>query len=357
MADHAVIMAGGAGTRLWPLSRANRPKQLLRLFEGKSLLRHSFERLAGFLDPSRISVITAEQHIGLVRAELPELPQTNLIGEPARRDTANAVCLSACLLEARDSDGVMGVFTADHLIPPQDRFRQTLERAYAVAAQEPDALITLGLTPKWPATGYGYVQRGKQLGDGVCQVAAFKEKPDRPTAERYLADGNYYWNSGMFVWKISAITAQFARHLPDSLNALRPVAASWGGPEAQNKLNRAYPKLQRISVDYAIMEKASRVLAVHMNCQWLDVGSLTSIADAFDKDAEGNARVAPNAMCVDAANNILISEDDHLITAFGVSDLVIVHTPDATLVCRRRDAERLKELVARISDTHGSTYS
>lgn len=356
MANHAVIMAGGAGTRLWPLSRSDRPKQLLRLFGGKSLLRHSYERLADFLEPQNINVITAERHIQLVREEIPELPEANLVGEPAVRDTANAVCLSACLLEAREKDGVMGIFTADHLISPQDQFRDTVETAFATAAEQRDALITLGLKPRWAATGYGYVQRGKSLGGPVYEVAAFKEKPDKETAERYVKDGAYYWNSGMFVWSIGAIVAEFERNLPGSIDALRPIARNWGAAGNKEELGRVFPTLEKISVDYAIMEKAGRVLVVEMPCDWLDVGSLTAVAEAFKPDAEGNTAVAPNAMFVDAKDNILIGEGDHLITAFGVRDLIIVHTPDATLVCRKQDAERLKELVTRISDTHGPKY-
>jgi mannose-1-phosphate guanylyltransferase len=356
MANHAVIMAGGAGTRLWPLSRADRPKQLLRLFGGKSLLRHSFERLADFIEAGNINVITAEQHLPLVHEELPELPAANLWGEPAVRDTANAVCLSACLLEKRDPEGVMGIFTADHLITPQERFREVTEKAYSAAARHRDALVTLGITPRWAATGYGYVQKGEAIGDGVHQVVAFKEKPGKETAERYLADGAYYWNSGMFVWSVGAIVAELRRHLRASVEALSPVAEAWGRPEAKQMLGRAYPTLRKISIDYAVMEKAARVLLVEMPCDWLDVGSLASVAAAFKPDEMGNTAVLKNKILLEARNNILISEDDHLVAAFGVEDLVIVHSADATLVCRRSDAERLKKLVEVIRDEHGDGY-
>ena len=356
MPHHAVIMAGGAGTRLWPLSRSARPKQMLRLFGGKSLLRHSFERLADFIDPANINVITAEGHLPLVHEELPELPQANLWGEPAVRDTANAVCLSACLLEARDPEGVMGIFTADHLIRPQERFREAVSQAYSAADRHRDALLTLGFTPQWAATGYGYVQRGRQMDEGVHQVVAFKEKPDRATAQRYLAEGGYYWNSGMFVWSLGAIMTELNRHFAASVKALRSVAESWGRPAAKEALAQAYPALQKISIDFAVMEKAARVLLVELPCEWLDVGSLTSVTEAFEPDAEGNTAVLQKKILLDAANNILISEEDHLIAALGVQDLVIVHSADATLVCRRQDAERLRELVAKIKDQYGQQY-
>jgi mannose-1-phosphate guanylyltransferase len=356
MANHAVIMAGGAGTRLWPLSRATRPKQLLRLFGGKSLLRHSFERLADFIEPININVITSEQHVPLVHEELPELSEDNLWGEPAVRDTANAVCLSACLLQARDPEGVMGIFTADHLITPQEQFRSAVQNAYAAASENRYALVTLGITPRWAATGYGYVQRGTQLDHSTHEVQAFKEKPDRQTAERYLADGGYYWNSGMFVWAIEAIMTELQRHLAASVNALTPIAQKWGSPGAKEELALAFPELTKISIDYAVMEKANRVLLVEMPCDWLDVGSLTSVAAAFEPDTEGNISVLENQILLEATNNILISEDDHLVAAFGVDDLVIVHSADATLVCRRHDAERLKELVGTILEKYGKRY-
>jgi mannose-1-phosphate guanylyltransferase len=280
----------------------------------------------------------------------------NLWGEPAVRDTANAVCLSACLLQARDPEGVMGIFTADHLITPQDQFRQSVQNAYAAAGNSRDALVTLGITPRWAATGYGYVQRGPKLDDTTFQVQAFKEKPERETAEKYLADGGYYWNSGMFVWSIEAIMTELNAHLRESVDALTPVAARWGRPGATDELARVFPTLTKISIDFAVMEKAKRVLLVEMPCDWLDVGSLTSVAAAFEPDTEGNTAVLDNKILLDATNNILISEDDHLIAAFGVDDLVVVHSADATLVCRRRDAERLKDLVNEIRDQHGERY-
>ena len=356
MANHAVIMAGGVGTRLWPLSRATRPKQLLHLFGGKSLLRHSFERLADFIEPANINVITSERHVPLVHEELPELSEVNLWGEPAVRDTANAVCLSACLLQARDPEGVMGIFTADHLITPQEEFRNAVQNAYATAAENRDALVTLGITPRWAATGYGYVQRGTQLDHRTHEVQAFKEKPDRETAECYLADGGYYWNSGMFVWAIEAIMTELLKHLRASVDALTPVAQKWGHPGAREELAQVFPKLTKISIDYAVMEKADRVLLVEMPCDWLDVGSLTSVAAVFEPDTEGNISVLENKLLLEATNNILISEEEHLVAAFGVDDLVIVHSADATLVCRRHDAERLKDLVAAIREQYGERY-
>jgi mannose-1-phosphate guanylyltransferase len=328
----------------------------MHLFAGRSLLRHAYERLAEGFEPSRIYVLTGEGHLPLIQEELPELPPKNLVGEPAVRDTANAVCLAACLLEARDPDGVMGIFTADHLISPTDRFLAAVDQACAWAAANGDALITLGLTPQWAATGYGYVQRGPEVSAGLYEVAQFKEKPDRATAERYVAEGGYYWNSGMFVWSVRAIIDELTRHLPASVDALRPVAQAWGRPEGRELLAKNYPGLQKISIDYAVMEKARRVLLIELDCDWLDVGSWTALAGAFQPDDAGNTAVAERTLLLDSANSILVSEGNHLLATIGVQDLIVVHSPDATLICRRRDAERLKVLVERLKEAYGEQY-
>ncbi len=357
MGRHAVIMAGGAGTRLWPLSRRDRPKQLMRLFEGKSLLRQAYERLHATFAAEQILVVTADQHLPLVSAELPELPAENLVGEPAVRDTANAICLAAVLLEQRDAGGVMGVFTADHIIRPVARFAEAVGRAIVAADANPEALVTLGVRPGNAATGYGYVRRGREIEAGVFEVAEFREKPDREMAERYVADGNYDWNSGMFVWTVKAILGELERHLPASVAALRPVAKAWGGAECKRLLVAAYPGLQKISIDYAVMEQARRVLAVPLDCDWLDVGSWAALAAVVPSDVHGNTTVARRAVLVDTEDTLVVAEDDHLLATMGVKDLVVVHSADATLICRRADAERLKEMVERLKNEFGEKYA
>ncbi len=342
---HAVIMAGGSGTRLWPLSRRDHPKQLLRLFEGRSLLRRSFERLTGLLEPAQIRVITGREHLEAVAAELPELPRRNLIGEPCGRDTANAVGLAACLLAREDPDGTMGVFTADHIITPEDVFRDAVARGFQTAERFAGALVTFGIRPTSAHTGYGYIHRGRELEPGVFEVLAFREKPDAATAEAWLAGGEHDWNSGMFAWRIPTILEEFQRHEPEALRTLREVAAGFDDPARTGEPDRLFAGLRRISVDYAILEKARQVLCVRMPCRWVDVGSWTSLADVLGADADGNVRAAPQVVALDAAGNVFVGESDHLLAAIGVQDLIVVHSPDATLVCRRQDAQRIKELV------------
>jgi mannose-1-phosphate guanylyltransferase len=356
MMRHAVIMAGGSGTRLWPLSRQRRPKQLLRIFEGKSLLRRSFDRLAALLDPSQIYIITGRNYVDPMAEELPEMPRENLMAEPCARDTANAVGLAAHLLALRDPEGTMGIFTADHIIQPVDVFCETVNKGFEAAEKYDDTLITFGIKPTSPHTGYGYVHRGRQLDSGVYEVQEFKEKPDQPTAEQYVATGEYYWNSGMFAWRIPTIIEQFTRHQPKLEAGLSDVAAIFHDPGKTDAALERFSRQAKISVDFAIMEKADRVSTVEMPCDWLDVGSWTSVADVFDPDLAGNTYAASNVMTLDAKNSIFVSESDHLIAAIGVEDLVVIHSDDATVVCRQDDAQRIKEMVEKVKKASGDKY-
>ncbi len=353
---HAVIMAGGVGVRLWPLSRKNRPKQLLKLFSGTSLLRQSYERVAAMLPPAQIHVITSQSHLPIVAEELPELPAENLIGEPEGRDTAAAVGMAAALLHSRDPEAVIGTFTADHMITPTDRFCQTLETAYQVAEDHGDALVTMGIRPNRPDTNYGYVHRGERLREGVFEVDKFTEKPSVTTAMKYVSAGEYYWNSGMFAWQSSAILAELKKHLPPTYEAVSEIAAAWDSPARSAKLEALYPNLMKISIDFAVMERASRVLVVEMDCHWVDVGSWPAMESIIGSDEDGNVSAASHVMHLGSRGCIVVSEDDHLITTIGVDDLVVIHATDATLICKKRDAASIKELVTNIHQQHGDKY-
>lgn len=353
---YAVIMAGGAGTRLWPLSRRDRPKQLMRLFDGASLLRLSYERVARLLPASQIHVIAARSHRDVVRAELPELPDENLFGEPVGRDTANAVGMAAAILRHRDPHAIMGVFTADHMITPLDRFDAAVEQAYVAAENHPKALVTIGVRPASPVTSYGYLARGEKLGESLYQVRRFTEKPNQAEAMKYLASGEYYWNSGMFVWRADTILGELKRHMPQSHGALCDIAACWDSPSRDARLDQLYPTLMRISIDFAVMERAERVLVVEMNCNWVDVGSWPAMESVAQADDDGNVNVCERSFHLASRGNIVVSEDNHLIATIGVDDLVIIHSPDATLVCTRRDAQSIKELVDSLRGRFGEDY-
>jgi len=354
---HALIMAGGAGTRLWPLSRKRRPKQVLRLLGGTSLLRQAYERAALVLPPQAINVITNETHLPQVAEELPELPSNNLIGEPIGRDTANAIGLGAAVLLERDADATMGVFTADHVITPLDHFAAAVETAFDLAERRAEVLVTFGIRPHSPNTSYGYVRRGKEIAVGVYQVQEFTEKPDQPAATRYVKSGEYYWNSGMFVWQAKTILNELKRQLPQSHDALREIAANWHTEERTHKLELLYPTLVKVSIDFAVMEHADHVLVVEMDCDWMDVGSWTALEALQDADDSGNIAVCKRALHLDSRGNIVVAEGDHLIATIGVDDLVIVHSDDATLICSKRQTQGIKELVDKLHSKYGEQYT
>jgi len=357
MNRYAVIMAGGAGVRLWPLSRRHRPKQVLRLFGGTSLLRQSFERVSAVIPPQRIHVITNHRHIPLVTKELPEVPPGNLIGEPVGRDTANAVGLSAAVLVKRDPQAVMGIFTADHIISPLDRFCAAVEKAYQAAEDHPQSLVTIGIRPVRADTNYGYLHRGERMGSGVYRVTKFTEKPTVAKAMKYLASNEYLWNSGMFAWRVDTILNELKTHLPQSSEAVTKIADAWQTDERSSMLESLYPELMKISIDFSVMERSSHVLMVEMDCHWVDVGSWPALETVLSADRDGNLSTSERVVHLGSRGNIVVVEEKHLIATVGVEDLVIVHAPDVTLVCKKRDAASIKELVDNVRAKYGEEYS
>lgn len=354
---YAVIMAGGSGKRLWPASRENKPKQLIKLVDGKCLLDLALERLEGLFDHEKILIITNAAYAERVCERFPSLPAENIVGEPEGRDTANAIALAAELVAARGENATMAVFTADHIIRPEDKFRQCVERACQAAEENTASLITFGIRPTFPHTGLGYIHCADRTEQDIRRVCAFKEKPKHHTARYYVESGEYFWNSGMFVWKVGAIREALKKFLPESIDALAPIgAAAKTGQDITGLLSDIYPKLPKISIDYAVMEKAKDVLMVELTCQWLDVGSWPSLADVVKSDDDGNSIVAPRAVVLDCNQNIIFSDNEHLLAVVGMDDCIIVHTADATLICKKSDSQRLKELVELIEQKFGLEY-
>jgi mannose-1-phosphate guanylyltransferase len=355
---YAVIMAGGAGRRLWPMSRLNRPKQLLPLLGGRNLLQIAVDRLEGLFADENILVITNAEYAPMVAESLPTIPAENIIGEPAIRDTANAIALAVEVLAARDENATMALFTADHVIRPQEKFADAVGLACEVAEANDDALVTFGLRPTWPHTGLGYIHCKDTVRKDVRKVIGFKEKPDHQNARRYVETGEHFWNSGMFVWTINAIRTALAEFLPDSVAKLAPLGdALREGKDCQPLLETIYPTLEPISIDYAVMEKARHVLMCELHAEWLDVGSWPALSEVCDHDDDGNVVIADKAMIMDCAHNIIVSEGNHLLAVVGMDDCIIIHSTDATLVCNKSDAQRLKQLVSVMEAQFGKQFS
>ncbi|MBI9018159.1 MAG: mannose-1-phosphate guanylyltransferase [Phycisphaerae bacterium] len=351
--QYAVIMAGGAGKRLWPLSRAKNPKQIINAFDGKSLLQLCVERIKDIFDANHIFIITNEEYIDEIYKHLPEIPRGNIIGEPIRRNTSNAIGLAATVLLKMDPDAVMAVFSADQTIEPVEPLQEAIRRALFFLETNPKALVTLGIKATSAHTGYGYLKRAKQeTQNGIYQVEAFEEKPNKSTARKYFRSKDYCWNSGIFLWRADTIMQQLERFLPHNYERLTHIGNYWGTDRQNDVLNEEFRELQRISIDFGVIEHAvkefNNVYMYEMECQWLDVGSYQTLADTIGKiDREGNV-ATNNTICLlhGSENNIVISDDPgHLIMGIHVEDMIIVHTDDATLICHREETDEIKEML------------
>src|SRR3989339_1696674 len=291
--NYAVVMAGGSGKRLWPLSRQKRPKQVLRLLEGQTCLRHCFDRLLNVFDLRNVIVMTNASYMDIIRESLPELPSPNMIAEPVVRDTASAIALAAAALVKTDPNATMAVVTADQLIKPAEVLQQALRDAIAFVNKNPEAMLTFGIKPTFPSTQLGYIKCDQPQTCGECTntiytVEAFREKPDSQTAQEYLDSGKFLWNSGMFVWKAKTILSHIEKFLPQAVEPLRKIQAAWNTPDQQRVLWEYFPKLPKISIDFAVMEKAEKVYAIKLDCHWLDMGSFSALADIVTSDQNNN---------------------------------------------------------------------
>lgn len=351
---HAVIMAGGSGTRFWPESRGARPKQLLRLVDDRTMIQSTVARLGTLVPPARTLVVTNERLIPEIREQLPDLPAAAIVGEPCRRDTAPCIGLAALLMLRDDPDGVMAVMPSDHVISPDVAFQQAIQLAAHLVNESPERLITFGIRPTYAAESFGYIERGAEvlakgrpaaLGPAsVYEVKRFREKPKADVAREYLAAGTFYWNSGIFVWKAATIVKELQTRQPEMMAHLEKIASAWANKDQEQVFTREFEAIRGISIDYAVMEHSTNVLVIEAPFSWDDVGSWQAIARLQSADAEGNT-TSGRHLGLHTTGTIVRTDDSHLVVTLGLKDLIVVHTPDATLVANKHDEESIRQLV------------
>lgn len=345
---HAVIMAGGSGTRFWPKSRRNRPKQLLRLHGDATMIQQTLARVSPLVPPDRTWVITGADQAEATRAQLPELPAGQVVGEPCPRDTAACVGLAAALVASRDPEATMVVLPADHVIEPVEAFLASVRAASELVEDDPTAFVTFGITPDRPETGYGYIERaelvGRPGGIAAYRVERFREKPDRATAEQFLATGRFVWNAGIFIWRARAVLDALARHRPGLAEAIGRVSGTLGTPGFQEAIEREYPSMEKVPIDKAVMEQAENVRMLEVPYSWNDVGDWRALTALVPPDERGNSTQGP-VLADGSSDCIIVSDEGKLVAALGVEGLVIVQSGGATLVARKDQLDRLKGLV------------
>ena len=346
----AIIMAGGRGERFWPASRADRPKQFLAFHGGRTLLQQTVDRLAGLVETKNLWIITREDYAHLVYQQVPEVPRSRVLLEPEGRDTAPCIALATLHVARTNPDAVTVVLPADHLVVQEERFREAL-RAAAELASRGDRLVTLGIRPTRPETAYGYIEIGPPVeASGAYQaysVRGFTEKPPRERAIAYLQRGGFYWNSGIFVWRVSAILSALREHMPGLMARLEPLARAIGTEQEAEELRRIYPTLPRLSIDYGVMERARNTLMIPADFGWDDLGTWAALERVLPADEDGNV-LSGRVLAVDTRGSVVQGHGERLVATFGVSDLVVVDSRDAVLIADKHRVGELKAVVGRM---------
>ncbi len=357
---YAVIMAGGGGTRLWPVSRKARPKQMLPLLEERSLFQATVARVAAALPYDHIYVVTVAEQAADLQQQAPEIPAENFLLEPMPRGTASVVGLAAVALQKRDPQAVMYILPSDHYIRNQDLFHMLLYVATDIANQ--GYLVTLGITPTHPSTAYGYIERGERLEQDflypVYRVRQFKEKPSVEKARQMLVQGNYDWNSGMFIWRTDRILAAMEKHMPGLKQNLDEIAAAWDTPQRNEVIRRVWPQLENETIDYGIMEHAEQVAVLPASgLEWSDVGSWNSLFEVLLPDENGNIVFGSQHLGLDTKNSLVYSNGTtRLVATIGVEDLIIVEDEDVLLICHKDDAQKVRDVVKELKQRRQMQY-
>lgn len=356
---HAVIMAGGSGTRFWPASRNSYPKQLLHLVGESTMLQATFERLQGMVSAEHTLVMTNEHLVDAVRQQLPLVPPEQIVGEPMKRDTAACIGLAASLILHADPDAIMLVLPADHVISTDQQFHECMLAGVRLIEQQPSRIVTFGIRPNYPAESFGYVQRGEALSAskvaGAYRVEFFREKPNRQIAEQYLQAGTYYWNSGIFMWRADTILQALRQFEPNMMQHIDAIATSMGSPSFPATLHREFAAIHGRSIDFAVMERYNDVAVIEATFRWDDVGSWQAIGRLTEPDEQGNC-VRGKFLPIQSQRMIVYGDEQHLIVTIGMQDTIVVHTSNATLVAPKHEEERVREVVKQLQTRGWEDY-
>lgn len=342
-------MAGGIGSRFWPASTADRPKQFLDILGvGKSLIRMTFERCLQLVPSENVLIVTNERYRSLVKEQLPELKDENILGEPSMNNTAPCIAWTALHLQAINPNATFAVLPSDHVILKEDAYVNRLEEAFNFASENP-VLVTLGIKPTRPDTGYGYIETDTEETGDILKIVSFKEKPQVEVAEKYLADGNYYWNAGMFIWSVKTVLESYKTNSPEILNVLNQESDKIGTAEEMDYINKVYPLTEKISVDYAILEKADNVYTIPSDIGWSDLGTWNSLHAYKDKDDNQCVILGEQTHLIDTSNTIIRSDSTKIVVVKGLENYIVVDEPEALLIYPKSDEQEIKNVVKNLN--------
>lgn len=354
---YVAIMAGGIGSRFWPMSRTGYPKQFLDILNtGKTLIQWTFERFAAFIPKENIYVVTSEEYAHIVKEQLPEIPHENILGEPSRKNTAPCIAYISFKLLQKDPQASLIVAPSDHLILDNTAFKKVCVEALAFVNKH-NAFITLGIKPTYPNTGYGYIQYEQQgVTDNVYAVKTFTEKPNAELAATFLASGDFLWNAGIFVWQVKNIIVAFEKYLPEMYEVFSAEKEKFNTPQEAESLQEIYPQCTNISIDFGIMEKADNVYVIPSSFGWSDLGTWNSAYENLEKDESGNAIAGDNVVVIDAVNCMVHKPTDKLVLLQGLEDFIVVDTKDVLMICKKDKEQEIKDYVAEVKKVAGDKF-